>query len=166
MCSCLSPAARWTGPLPLLACGVGEVGERVAPLVRRPRWLQLPPQLHRWGLQALADPEPGREFEAGCRAPGGHDGANGLVATAAAAQILRRHRSAPRAGNRAIRVGLSVPLPGPPSLAGSGIRRLKNQETSAAKAQGCPALAFPIAVCAACRGRASICACCTCNTPG
>src|SRR5271165_3975978 len=168
MCSCRTRAVRWKARLrPWAASKAERSGRRALARVRRPQRVHRLPQLRRLlqlGLRAEVALAPGPGSANDCRDHGGHGGVHGLAGSAAARAPPRQ--PGPRAEVHLVRVASPARSAAPRTRAvGFRLRRVWDLETSAATAQDCPALAFPVAVCAAYRGRASICACCTCNTP-
>ncbi len=141
------PSAVWPPPQ-------AELRVRRLRLALRPRQLRQLDLLAQGGLAAaplLADD---------CHVRDGHGGGCGRAATAAETPGSRQHP--PRAGIPEVplrRAEIRTQAAGSSSLPNRTAR-----ETSVAKARDCLVLAFLSAACAACRGRGSIYACCTCNT--
>ena len=168
MCSCRSPAVQWTAQprlstLPWQRPALELERQRPAHSPRLALRLQLP---RRWGLQETAMSEPGRELPGDCRVHGGRVCESAVRAQPAAAALLH-HRPwlRPRMGSPCRRLHLK-----PQATVGRGLLRYF-VGLFALRKTGLQWLRFLLwrllvsfAVCAACRGRASICACCTCNT--
>jgi len=168
MCSCRSPAIRWTARLHPSTSGPHAAPEDVMlprPQAPQPQKRCRPRRLLPSGRPAKAETEHAwATVLAGVRPVRGvRDGDCGRDHGEGPAGARPRHRSRPQVDARRVP---SLPLEPHARRAQCDCRcrRESVRETWVEEAPVDPAPVFRFAVCAASNGRASICACCTCNT--
>src|ERR1019366_2362649 len=170
-CSCRTPAVRSTAlPRPSISWSREALADealreqllRVRQPLSVPRPLPLlrsdhPGQAGQWPARPAADGPHGRVVRGG-----------GCGRAATAVKALRLHLPGRLAAARSTQYEVPLEFRAVLRNRAACLRRPRqpwDRGIWVAAGRDSPALACRLAICAACRGRASICACCTCNTP-